>query len=191
MALDETMPGASPAEIARARCLAEELLGKTSDAYRHSVGAAARTAAIEDRIVGLWRPALIPAAWLHEIGHCAQVAQTGCAHLDAARYLRYLRWPPEVCRLVAHQGAGYAHAHHLGLAEMLVSEFPEPTIGPYIAINWAHLTTSAGGAPQDIEAGIDQALQGCAAARFDRDDMIAAEDDLRRGSGFCGVFTAP
>ncbi|MHB1975231.1 MAG: hypothetical protein ACYCR4_13275 [Acidimicrobiales bacterium] len=191
VALDATVPGASPAEIDRARCLAEQLLGTDSAAYRHSAGATARATTIEDRIVGLWRPALVPAAWLHEIGHSRHVAQTGCVQLDAARYLRYLRWPTEVCRLVAHQGAGYAHAQHLGLVQMLVSEFPEPTIGPYIAINWAHLTISASGAAQSIKAGIDQALQGCAAARFSRDDMIAAEDDLRRGSGFCGVFTAP
>ena len=83
------------------------------------------------------------------------------------------------------------YAHHLGLAEMLETEFPEPQVAPYAAINWAHLTISAAGAPQSVEAGIDQALRGCAAARLGRDDMVAVEDDLRRGSGLCGVFTAP
>lgn len=190
MALDETAPCAAPVEIDRARQLAEDLLGTDSAEYHHSEGAAARATTIERHLLGRWRPALVPAAWLHEIGHSRHVAQTGCAQLDAARYLRYLDWSTEVGRLVANQGAGYAHAHHLGLGQMLETEFPEPQVGPYIAINWAHLTISAGGTPQSIEAGIDQALQGCVAARFSRDDMIAAEDDLRRGSGFCGVFAA-
>lgn len=160
MALDATAPLSSPVMSSRARDLAEHLLGRDSAAHLHSQGAAGRAKAIERHLLGPWRQALVPAAWLHEIGQSAQVTQTGCAPLDAARYLRYLGWDPEICRLVAWQGAGYARANQLGLTDMLESEFAEPEVGAYAAINWTHLTTAPDGARRSVDIGLEAMLNG-------------------------------
>lgn len=187
-ALDTTAPLSSPAVSSRARDLAEHLLGRDSSAYRHSQGAAAQARAIEGHLLGPWRQALVPAAWLHEIGHGAQVAQTGCAPLDAARYLRYLGWDPEICRLVAWQGAGYARAKQLGLTDMLESEFAEPEVGPYAAINWTHLTTAPDGARRSVDIGLEAMLNGDGTDHLSPGARTATWRDLRRGAWLYDAF---
>lgn len=46
---------------------------------------------------------LIAAAYLHDVGHAPDLAVTGCAPLDGARYLLTCSGPERLAHLVAHQ----------------------------------------------------------------------------------------
>jgi hypothetical protein len=77
-------------------------------------------------ILGADADLLEAAAWLHDIGYTANLANTGSRALDGARYLRDAQHAEAMlCRLVAYQSCAIIEVGERGLATSFL-EF-EPT----------------------------------------------------------------
>jgi hypothetical protein len=106
--------GAYPSPLVHAaRDIAQVLLQPLPRRWRHTIGVTRRATDLIPTLDGDDPDILIAAAWLHDIGYAAPVADTGFHPLDGARYLDRLGWPARITALVAHHsGAIYlARAH--------------------------------------------------------------------------------
>ncbi|HVW41362.1 MAG TPA: HD domain-containing protein [Amycolatopsis sp.] len=128
------------AQATAQRLLADDLPRR----WRHSRGVARRAAAVAAVLPREDRPVLVSAAWLHDIGYAAGVADTGLHQLDGARYLARHRVPRRVCALVAHHAGAAAVADLVGLSAEL-AEFADE-LGPARDALWyCDMTTSPDG----------------------------------------------
>jgi|SRR5580765_3637002 len=110
---------------AGARALASQLLAEElSRRWRHVQAVAAESARLCS-VVRLDPAVVVRAAWLHDIGYAAEVANTRFHPLDGARYLRAHGWDDEVCRLVAHHTAAATQVPTRELGDQLRTEFAE------------------------------------------------------------------
>ena len=112
--------------------LARSLLADTLPRrWSHVQGVAARACTLEPSL-GADADLIEAAAWLHDIGHLPELAQTGLHGLDGARYLRDIQHAePLLCRLVAHHSCAVIEAEERGLAHVLTREFtPPPSRSP-------------------------------------------------------------
>lgn len=142
-----------------AAALAEELLTGVGTRLAHTRRVAAQAARACGLVEGPWADALVPAAWLHDIGYNPQLASTGFHPLDGARHLRTLAWPAEVCRLVAwHTNAG-DEANLRGLDGVLLDEFERPPHDAWAALAWADLTSSPAGERWAVEWRVADVLR--------------------------------
>ncbi|ONI80879.1 2',3'-cyclic-nucleotide 2'-phosphodiesterase [Saccharothrix sp. ALI-22-I] len=127
-----------------ARRLAEGLLGEMGNRWRHTVGVAARAAELAVTVPAGDRDVLVAAAWLHDIGYAASVADSGFHPLDGARHLDRSGWPRRVSALVAHHSGARLVAGVQGLGEAL-DAYPQED-GPVAdALTYADQTVDSTG----------------------------------------------
>jgi hypothetical protein len=158
-AVDPVDGETAEAVVARAADLAAGLLGDVGTRLAHSRRVAIQACVARDLLSEPWRSALVPAAWLHDVGYNAELALVGFHPLDGARYLRLHGWAEEVCRLVAwHTGAG-VEAELRDLGPTLVSEFAIPPAEPSAAMAWADLTSSPTGECWSAEERLAEILR--------------------------------
>ena len=113
--------------------------------WAHVQGVAAQARSLAP-ILGGDADLLEAAAWLHDIGYSAKLADTGFHPLDGARYLRDVQHAdPMVCRLVANHSCAIIEAEERGLAEALSSEFPPPSPALSDALAYCDMTTTPTG----------------------------------------------
>ena len=143
-----------------ARELAREVIGADVDRWTHTRAVAAQAAAVAAVVTAEQAPALLAAAWLHDIGYAEQLRDTGFHPLDGARFLRARGWDTLVVGLVAqHSGARYV-AEVRGLSAEL-DEFGDPasTHGALPdALTYADQTISAHGQVVDVQTRLDDML---------------------------------
>ncbi len=140
--------------VEAAEHLAADLLRNSGDRWEHTRTVAARAAEAAEVLPAEQRPALVAAAWLHDIGYAEQVRGTGFHPLDGARYLHQRGWPPVIAGLVAHHSGARFVAAVRGL-ETELADFADPVYctGPLAdALTWADQTTSPCGRPVDHAA---------------------------------------
>ena len=114
----------SPATTGRVEEAVGRLLGDLERRWRHvrGVGRCAEALAGWSDVV---TPAIVEAAWWHDVGYAPSVKDLGHHAIDGARYLRRRGRNPEVVSLVAwHTGAEY-EAKERGLSAEL-ADFPAP-----------------------------------------------------------------
>ena len=119
--------------------------------WAHSQGVGGKAESVA-HLVGDDGPALVSAAWLHDVGYAPDLVVTGMHQLDGARYLRGVaRADDLVCRLVAHHSCAFIEGRNRGLGGQLSDEFP-PVEGILSdAITYADMTTTPDGEPVDVE----------------------------------------
>lgn len=151
-----------PALIRDARDLAQVLLGRHTERWRHTIGVARRA---EELAVTLDRTsgdddseALIASAWLHDIGYAEAVRGTGFHPLDGARHLDRLGWPRRVGALVAHHSDARSVAAARGLAEHL-AHYPREESAVADALTYADQTVGPGGRRMDFEERLADMLR--------------------------------
>jgi hypothetical protein len=103
-------------DLDRARDLAETLLAKPGP-----VGGGMSAGLPHGRVHD---DALVPAAWLHDIGYAPDLVASGFHPLDGARYLRSEGFGDRVAGLVAHHSYAAVEADLRGLGAVLHEEFP-------------------------------------------------------------------
>src|SRR6478672_8703342 len=70
--------------VVKARDLAETLLGDTGQRWQHTVGVARRATSVAVAVGVGDRPALVAAAWLHDIGYAESLRRCSFHPLDGA-----------------------------------------------------------------------------------------------------------
>ena len=104
--------------IRHARDLAQILLARTQERWRHTIGVARRAEDVA-RILDTPddREILVAAAWLHDIGYSEQLHDTGFHPIDGARYLHLHGWLPRLAGMVAHHSEASSVAGVRGPAD--------------------------------------------------------------------------
>ncbi|PRY30894.1 HD domain-containing protein [Pseudosporangium ferrugineum] len=163
-------------QIEHARHLARQLLAESIPRrWSHSQGVGRKAEAVA-RLVGDEGPALVAAAWLHDVGYAPDLVVTGMHQLDGARYLRDVARADEVvCRLVAHHSCAFIEARNRGLAGQLIDEFPLVEGLVSDAITYADMTTTPVGEPTDVEQRLAEIL-----TRYGDGDVVA--ESIREAS---------
>ncbi|MET8151802.1 HD domain-containing protein [Actinoplanes sp. NPDC049668] len=163
-------------QVERARDLARLLLAvPIPRRWSHSQGVGRKAEAVA-HLVGEDGPALVSAAWLHDVGYAPDLVVTGMHQLDGARYLRDVAHADDlVCRLVAHHSCAFIEARNRGLSDQLANEFPPVEGLVFDAITYADMTTSPVGEPTDVEQRLAEIL-----ARYGHGDLVA--ESIREAS---------
>jgi hypothetical protein len=112
------------------------------------------------------RPAVVTAAWLHDVGYAPRLVVTGLHPLDGARYLRSEGWPELVVCLVAHHTGAEVEAEERGLSREL-GEFDPPPEPLLDLVTTADLTTSPNGEEVDPEQRLAEIVH-----RYPPDDPV-------------------
>ena len=129
--------------VERADLLAERLLSGLEPRWSHVRGVVEVARRLTKATPGL-DPAVVEAAWLHDIGYAATLSRTGCHPLDGAAYLAANGFSAQVVRLVAfHTGAEF-EARERGLGQLLEG-FPRPEQRELDALTLADLSVSPQG----------------------------------------------
>lgn len=145
--------------VAGAERHAGELLGVGTARWHHSAGVATAAASLSRMFSEEDAELLVAAAWLHDIGYCAELLDTGFHPLDGARHLRALGAPDRLCRLIANHTGAWAEAESRGLVELLTAEFPAEQSPVADALTYADLTTGPAGQPLSAEERIAEILE--------------------------------
>jgi len=143
---------ADPLVVAAQR-LAHDVLGGLDGRWQHTQGVARRAAEALPAVSEADRPALLAAAWLHDIGYAAELQRSGFHPLDGAYYLQEHGWPEPLAGLVAHHSGARFVAGVRGLAADLEA-FPADRYasGPVAdALTYADQTTGPAGERMDVE----------------------------------------
>ena len=156
-------------QIERARDLARLLLAESIPRrWAHSQGVG-RKAELVAHLAGDQAPALISAAWLHDIGYAPNLVATGMHQLDGARYLRDVAHADDlICRLVAHHSYAFIEGRNRGFSEQLNSEFPRVEGIVSDALTYADMTTTPDGEPAEVEQRLAEILE-----RYGDSDLVA------------------
>jgi putative nucleotidyltransferase with HDIG domain len=149
-------------DTASAAELAERLVGPLGQRWRHVQIVAKRAQEVAAELSEHERDDLVAAAWLHDVGYAAEVADTGFHPLDGARYLRRSGWPERVVNLVAHHSGARFEAAERGLAAEL-DEFPFVDSPLLDALALADLTVGPAGQSVTYDERIDEVLTRYAA----------------------------
>lgn len=146
------VPGRN-ALVEDARDLAEQLLAGTGDRWQHTRAVARTAADAAGAVPEADRPALVAAAWLHDIGYASALHRSGFHPLDAAWYLQDRGWPPLVVGLVAHHSGARFVAAVRDLAPLLEPFADRSSVeGPVTdALTYADQTTGPDGRAMDVE----------------------------------------
>lgn len=147
------------AVVAGAEKRAGQLLGVGTPRWHHSAGVATAAASLGRMFNAEDAELLVAAAWLHDIGYCAELLDTGFHPLDGARHLRALGAPDRLCRLVANHTGAWAEAGSRGLADILAREFPAEESHLADALTYADITTGPAGQPLSAEERIAEILE--------------------------------
>jgi putative nucleotidyltransferase with HDIG domain len=133
----------------QARELAGGLLLGLPDRWRHTIAVARRAKELADAVDPGDREVLSAAAWLHDVGYSAGVADTGFHPLDGARFLDNRGWPPRLCALVAHHSGARFVARPLRL-DLLLRTYRDEGSPVTDALAYAYQTVGARGEPLPI-----------------------------------------
>jgi hypothetical protein len=131
--------------IADSRLLAEERISGMGRRWAHlsRVGQTAEDLAERSPLV---TPALVCAAWLHDVGYAPGIVVSGLHPLDGATFLSRLDVPCAIVNLVAfHTGARY-EAEERGLADQLEA-FAQPVAEELDVLTMIDLATAPDGSP--------------------------------------------
>jgi len=139
----DAYPNGAPLEE-WARSTARRLLADLPRKWTHSQAVGHKAERVALVIEPVDRPALIAAAWLHDIGYADVVRRSGLHQLDGARHLSQLGVPARVCALVAHHSGAASVAALMGLGPQL-AEFPDERGPVRDALWYCDLTTSPRG----------------------------------------------
>lgn len=150
---------AAEAVVADAERRAGQLLGVGTARWHHSAGVASAAASLARMFTEEDAELLVAAAWLHDIGYCAELLDTGFHPLDGARHLRALGAPDRLCWLVANHTGAWAEAESRGLAALLAGEFPAEVSPLADALTYADITTGPAGQPLSAEERIAEILE--------------------------------
>lgn len=147
------------AVVAGAERRAGDLLGIGTARWHHSAGVAAAAASLARMFSAEDAELLVAAAWLHDIGYCGELVDTGFHPLDGARHLRALGASDRLCRLVANHTGAWAEASSRGLTDLLAGEFPAEESPLADALTYADITTGPAGQPLSAEERIAEILE--------------------------------
>ena len=150
----------------RAAALGEHLLAPLGRRWRHVEGVARRAGSLSSLASAEERPAILTAAWLHDVGYAPAIVVTGLHSLDGARYLRSEGWPELVVCLVAHHTGAEVEAEERGLTREL-AEFDRPPEPLLDLVTTADLTTSPDGGEVDASQRLAEIVQ-----RYPADDPV-------------------
>lgn len=139
--------------------VASALLVGVGSRLAHSAAVARQAMVVEPVLPRPWSAALVPAAWLHDVGYAPDLSVTGFHPLDGARWLRSHGWPAEVCCLVAWHTRAQTEASLRALLPELAGAFPRPPHDARAALAWADLTSSPTGACCTIAERIEDILE--------------------------------
>src|ERR671938_1168454 len=150
----------------RAAALGERLLAPLRRRWRHVEGVARRAGILSSLASPEERPAVVTAAWLHDVGYAPAIVVTGLHPLDGARYLRSEGWPELVVCLVAHHTGAQVEAEERGLTREL-AEFDRPPEPLLDLVTTADLTTSPDGDEVNAAQRLAEILR-----RYPSDDHV-------------------
>ena len=105
--------------VVKARDLAEGLLGGMGPRWRHTAGVARRAVSVAVAVPECDRPALVAAAWLHDIGYAESLRRCSFHPLDGAFYLQETAWGGPLAGLVAHHSGARFVAAVRGLSALM------------------------------------------------------------------------
>jgi putative nucleotidyltransferase with HDIG domain len=145
--------------VAGAERRAGELLGVGTARWHHSAGVATAAASLARMFNAADAELLVAAAWLHDIGYCGELVDTGFHPLDGARHLRALGASDRLCRLVANHTGAWAEASSRGLTDLLAGEFPAEESPLADALTYADITTGPAGQQLSAEERIAEILE--------------------------------
>ncbi len=122
---------------------AERLLGAVDDRWRHVEAVARLAEQTSGAVGGADRPALVAAAWLHDVGDAPSLHRTGLQALDGALWIRE-QGQERVAGLVAYHSGAKHEAELLGLGEELRA-FADERSAVTDALWYCDLTTGPDG----------------------------------------------
>jgi hypothetical protein len=135
-----------------AEAQATALLSAMGDRWRHVQAVAARAHEAGRVLDEDDRPALIAAAWLHDVGYAPSLAITGFHPLDGARYVRALGHE-RMAGLVAHHSGAHVEAALRGLTAEL-AEFRDERSETSAALTYCDMLTGSSGETVSLEERI-------------------------------------
>lgn len=136
-------------DVDAARELVEETVGRGTDRWLHSQGAADAARRVLPCLDPADQDLLVAAAWLHDIGFDHPNPPTGFHPLDGAQLLLEAGWPARLVALVAHHSEARFTAAALGLLDLL-SEYDRET-GPVAdALVYADMSSATDGQPVTV-----------------------------------------
>jgi HD domain len=139
--------------VVTARDLAECLLGGSGRRWQHTEGVARRAERVAVAVPEDDRPALVAAAWLHDVGYAESLRRCSFHPLDGAFYLQETAWGAPLAGLVAHHSGARFVAAVRGLSS-LMQQFPteDYALGPLAdALTYADQTIGPDGRLMDVE----------------------------------------
>lgn len=143
--------------VTEAREISEKFVKPLGRRWEHVQAVAARAHELEHAVPDSQRPALVAAAWLHDIGYSPEIGHTQFHPLDGARYLKSKNWPDVVVNLVAHHSGARFEAEQRGMSAEL-AEFPFEDSALLDTLVAADLTTGPDGARVSYDERIAEIL---------------------------------
>jgi hypothetical protein len=139
--------------VVHARDLAESLLDGSGARWQHTEGVARRAESVAVAFPEDVRPALVAAAWLHDIGYAESLKRCSFHPLDGAFYLRETAWGAPLAGFVAHHSGARFVAAVRGLSTLMQQFTTEDcAIGPLAdALTYADQTIGPDGRLMDVE----------------------------------------
>jgi hypothetical protein len=132
-----------------------------STRWRHTQGVALRAVDAAAVVPQADRPALLAAAWLHDIGYTEPLRRSGFHPLDGAWFLQEQAWPAPVPGLVAHHSAARYVAGVRGLSDRM-DGFPAARYACSLladALTYADQTTGPDGRVMPVDARLADMLR--------------------------------
>lgn len=151
----------------RAATTAPKLLADVGTRLAHSRSVARQALIVAPILPAPWDAALVPAAWLHDVGYARDLRSTGFHPLDGARWLQSDGWKTEICCLVAWHTRAETEAGMRMLLTELETEFPQPPHNAQTMLTWADLTSSPTGMNCTATYRLDEILQ-----RYPSDSIV-------------------
>jgi hypothetical protein len=133
--------------------VAEHLLGSMGGRWLHTQGVARRAASVVAAVPDEDRPALVAAAWLHDIGYAEALQHCSFHPVDGAFFLQETPWGAPVAGLVAHHSAARFVAAIRGMSALMRPfKAADYAIGPVAdALTYADQTTGPDGRPMAVD----------------------------------------
>ncbi|MDI1465858.1 HD domain-containing protein [Catellatospora sp. KI3] len=144
-------------ELSHAAYTAERLLRDLPERWAHSAGVARRARELAATVAPAERELLVAAAWLHDVGYHAELAETGFHPLDGALWLHRRGWPERLCALVAHHSGARFAAAARGLSPEL-ARYPFEASPLTDALTYADQTVGPYGRPMAVGERIAEVL---------------------------------
>jgi hypothetical protein len=140
--------------VVTAHDLADSLLGGSGRRWQHTEGVARRAESVAVAVPEDDRPALVAAAWLHDIGYAESLKRCSFHPLDGAFYLQETAWGAPLAGLVAHHSGARFVADVRGLSTLMQQfDADRYAIGTLAdALTYADQTIGPDGRLMDVEA---------------------------------------